>query len=161
MVITFYTSTANPKQANKANFLTQIGTAKTLNPTRAISTLNPVVYVEYNADFVNSNYCYIGAPFNKYYFCKCAVDVAGKLIVDCVEDSLYTWYNYLIDCPATIIRAESVGVNYVVDEQLPVDTNRYYTEGIEFPNKMKQNPVADVYGKSYLLITNGGSTNAS
>ena len=161
MVITFYTSTANPKQANKSNFLTQIGTAKTLKPTRALALLSPVVSVEYNADFVRANYCYIGTPFNSYYFCKCAVDVAGRIIVECTADPVYTWYNYLIECPATIIRAESAGVNYVEDSQLPIDKNRYFTEGIAFPNKMEQNPVADIYGKSYLLITNGGSTNAS
>ena len=152
MVITFYTSTANPKQANKAKFLTQIGTAKTLNPTRALALLTPVVSVEYNANFVRANYCYIGAPFNSYYFCKCAVDVAGKIIVECQADPVYTWYNYLINCPATIIRNENVGINYVVDNQLPIDNARFYIRGEEF----QQTPLEpSENAKQYLLILNG------
>ena len=152
MDITFYASTANPKQANKANFLTQIGTAKTLNPTRALALLTPVVTVEYNADFVRANYCYIGAPFNSYYFCKCAVDVAGKIIVECQADPVYTWYNYLINCPATIIRNENIGINYVVDNQLPIDNARFYIRGEEF----QQTPLEpSENAKQYLLILNG------
>lgn len=152
MVITFYTSTANPKQANKANFLTQIGTAKTLNPTRALALLTPVVSVEYNANFVRANYCYIGAPFNSYYFCKCAVDVAGKIIVECQADPVYTWYDYLINCPATIIRNENIGINYVVDNQLPIDNARFYIRGEEF----QQTPLEpSENAKQYLLILNG------
>lgn len=152
MVITFYTSTANPKQANKANFLTKIGTAKTLNPTRALALLTPVVSVEYNANFVRANYCYIGAPFNSYYFCKCAVDVAGKIIVECQADPVYTWYDYLINCPATIIRNENVGINYVVDNQLPIDNARFYIRGEEF----QQTPLEpSENAKQYLLILNG------
>lgn len=156
MVITFYTSTANPKQANKANFLTQIGTAKILNPTRALALLSPVVSVVYNANFVRANYCYIGAPFNSYYFCKCAVDVAGKIIVECQADSVYTWYNYLINCPATIIRNENIGINYVVDNKLPIDQNRFFIQGVEFP----ENPIEynTENNKQYLLIINGGAS---
>lgn len=156
MVITFYTSTANPKQANKANFLTQIGTAKILNPTRALALLTPVVSVVYNANFVRANYCYIGAPFNSYYFCKCAVDVAGKIIVECQADSVYTWYDYLINCSATIIRNENVGCNYVVDNKLPIDQNRFFIQGAEFP----ENPIEydTENNKQYLLIINGGAS---
>ena len=132
MTITFYTSTSNPKDLDKSGKLAIIGTGKILTPTRGVSILNPVVTVDYNALFVSANYAYISAPFNRYYFVKCSVDTAGKIVVECTCDTLYSWQAYIKECDANIIRAEQAGVNYVVDKQLPIDENRYFTEGKKF-----------------------------
>lgn len=160
MTITFYTSIANPKDLDKSEKLSIIGTGKILTPTRGVSILNPVVTVDYNALFVPSNYAYISAPFSRYYFVKCAVDTAGKIVVECTADTLYSWQAYIKECSANIIRAEQAGVNYVVDKQLPIDENRYFTEGKKFSN----NPFFDfnsttppldpvLYGHQYVVIT--------
>ena len=160
MTITFYTSTANPKELDKSGKLAIIGTGKILTPTRGVSILNPVVTVDYNALFVSANYAYISAPFNRYYFVKCSVDTAGKIVVECTCDTLYSWQAYIKECDANIIRAEQAGINYVVDKQLPIDENRFFTEG----KKYSSHPFFDMsiipggaspifFGTQYIVIT--------
>lgn len=151
MTITFYTSTANPKELDKSSKLTLIGSGKILTPTRGVSILNPVVTVDYSALFVPANYAYISAPFNRYYFVKCAVDTAGKIVVECTCDSLYSWHTYIKECDANIIRAEQAGINYVVDKQLPIDTNRFFTQGIKFDKTLFKNPYTVT--PTYVIIT--------
>ena len=152
MTITFYTSTANPKELDKSGKLTLIGSGKILTPTRGVSILNPVVTVDYSALFVPANYAYISAPFNRYYFVKCAVDTAGKIVVECTADALYSWQAYIKECDANIIRAEQAGVNYVVDRQLPIDNSRFFIEGKRFDLTPLQYSETTPY--KYLLITN-------
>lgn len=152
MQITFFTSTANPKDLDKSGKITEIGNAKILTPIRAVSILNPVVTVDYNALFVSANYAYISAPFNRYYFVKCSVDTAGKIVVECTADSLYSWHTYIKECDANIIRAEQAGVNYIIDNQLPIDQNRFFTEG----KKIGSTPIGYTAEEpyKYLLIVN-------
>ena len=152
MTITFYTSTANPKELDKSSKLTLIGSGKILTPTRGVSILNPVVTVDYSALFVSANYAYISAPFNRYYFVKCAVDTAGKIVVECTADALYSWHTYIKECDANIIRAEQAGINYVVDRQLPIDNSRFFIEGKKFDLTPLQ--YTDDAPCKYLLITN-------
>ena len=151
MTITFYTSTANPKDIDKSGKLAIIGTGKILTPTKGVSILNPVVTVDYNSLFVSANYAYISAPFNRYYFVKCSVDTAGKIVVECAADALYSWQAYIKECDANIIRAEQAGVNFVVDKQLPIDENRYFTQGIKFDKTIFKNPYTVT--PTYVIIT--------
>lgn len=152
MQITFYTSTANPKDLDKTGKITAIGTAKILTPIRGVGTLNPVISVDYNAAFASANYAYISAPISRYCFVKTSIDTAGKLIAECSVDVLYTWRDYIKNCPANIIRAEQAGVNYVVDRQLPIDSSRFFIEGKRFDLTPLQYTEDAPY--KYLLITN-------
>lgn len=152
MQITFYTSTANPKELDKTDKITEIGNAKILTPIRGVGTLNPVITVDYNAAFVSANYAYISAPINRYCFVKTSIDTAGKLIAECTVDSLFTWHSYIKNCSANIVRAEQAGVNYVVDKQLPIDTNRFFIEGKRFETTPLEYTETSPF--KYLLITN-------
>lgn len=131
MTINLYVTSSNPKSLTKA--LTQIGDAKVITPTAQISTLNPVLVLTYNAALLPCNYVYI-PRFNRYYFATVSTDIAGRIILSCKVDYLMSWAAYIKECDANIIRAEQAGVNYVVDKQLPIDENRYFTEGKKFSN---------------------------
>lgn len=152
MVLTLYTSTANPKQLDKTNFLTQIGTARTLAPTQIIDELTPIFVIDYNAIFLNCNYVYCN-EFNKFYFAKKSIDTAGKMIFTCVADSLHTWHEQIKNCNATVIRNEAAGTNFVKDDKLPIDENRFFITGYEFPDSPLE--YKQTNNKPYLLITNG------
>ena len=155
MTITFYTSTANPSKLDKSGEITAIGTAHIIQRHSTLTKNNPIIIVDYNANLLNANYAYIDT-FAGYYFCTVAIDTAGRLIVSCIRDSLFTWCNYIKNCPVTVIRSESAGINYVPDNKLPIDTNRFYIRGVEFP----ENPIEydETDNKQYLLITNGAAT---
>lgn len=148
MAITLYVTNSSPNSLTKA--LTQIGDAKVITPTAQISTLSPVLVLTYNAALLPCNYIYI-PKFGRYYFATVSTDIAGRIILTCKVDYLMSWADYIKRCPANIVRAEQAGINYVVDKQLPIDTNRFFTQGIKF-DKTLFKPSYSVT-PTYVLIT--------
>lgn len=136
MNITFYNITDNPFTLEKT-LPAPIGSARALAPTGQVNCLNPVVVVAWDStngnSIVNANYCYIDT-FDRYYFITCGLDTAKRIVVSGKVDYLYSHAAEIKNCPACILRNEFIGTNYVTDKKLPVDPNRFYTEGLTFPN---------------------------
>lgn len=130
MNVTFYTTADSPKKLEKT--LTQIGTAQALAPTAQVNVLTPVLVVDYDSTFLTANYAYIDT-FHRYYWISTAIDTAGRLIISCKVDYLYSWAAGIRSCKATITRSETAGINYVIDKQLPIDGQRFVVQGIKFP----------------------------
>lgn len=149
--VTFYKSTANPLQLDKTPFITQIGTALTSSSKHTIDIINPVFTVDFDADLLSANYCYI-EEYGRYYFCHIETDTAQKIIVHCAVDVLHTYADKIATCYATIIRAEQSGINYVVDNQLPIDSRRVWLTGSELSGDPLKINSSWLY--KYLLITN-------
>lgn len=149
--VTFYTCTANPRKLDKSGEITAIGTAITSNTKHEIDIINPVFVVDYNASLLPANYAYI-AEFNRYYYITIATDTAQKMIIRGTVDALFSHMSAIQNCPCTVVRSESIGINSVIDSKLPIDTRKIWIYGADFP----QNPLnilnSDLY--RYLLITN-------
>lgn len=158
MIIYFYKSTANPDKLDKTGFLTQIGTAETIKQTHRIDMLTPTISVNYDAALLDANYVYI-PDFKRYYFCKISTDTGLKMILNCEVDVLYSWAAAIAAAPCTAVRSESAGVNYVPDNKLPVDSSRFNTQGIPFPNSIENRSLTD--NRHYIIVLNnvGGVTN--
>lgn len=149
--VNFYTSTANPKKLDKTGDITIIGTAKTINAKHQIDIISPVFTVDYNADLLAANYCYI-AEYGRYYFCTVATDTAQKITATCTVDPLFSFAGAIKNCPCTVIRSEKAGVNYTVDNKLPIDHTRFYTEGVKFSSS----PIVfdnGLVNPQYIMIT--------
>ena len=149
--VNFYTSTANPKKLDKTGDITIIGTAKTINAKHQIDIISPVFTVDYNADLLAANYCYI-AEYGRYYFCTIATDTAQKITATCTVDPLFSFATAIKNCPCTVVRSESAGVNNVIDNKLPIDSRKIWISGADFPNDPLKILTTDLY--RYLLITN-------
>ena len=136
MNITFYNITDNPFTLEKT-LPAPIGSARALAPTGQVNNLNPVVVVAWDSTngnrIVNANYCYIDT-FDRYYFITCGLDTAKRIVVSGKVDYLYSHAAEIKTCPACILRNENIGSNYVVDKKLPIDSSRFFTEGIKFPD---------------------------
>lgn len=128
MYVTFYICKDDPKKVNKT--LTEIGSLKniTIEPTETISILRPVLIMGYNVNYLDTNYVYI-SEFNRFYFCTISVSTAGRCVISCVVDPLYSFRTDLIKIPVTVIRSETAGVNYCPDKQLPIDPTRFVLYG--------------------------------
>lgn len=152
MQITFYTTSSAPNVLTKE--LSQIGLAEALAPTGQVTVLNPVLVIDYDSTLLAANYAYIDT-FKRYYWINLALDTAGRLIVSCKVDYLMSWADSIKNCPAMILRNENISPNFVPDDKLPIDPNRFFIRGTEFP----LNPIEyDTEGnKPYLLILNGGA----
>lgn len=150
MNITFYTTSDPPKKLNKT--ITPIGTAKALTPTAQIDVLNPVVVINYDSTYVdqiiNANYAYIDT-FHRYYFIKCSIDTAKRIIVSGTVDYLMSWKDGILNCPATITRADLGAPTYVTDNKYPIHESKFIFEGIDFDT------APDFYSGSehYVIIT--------
>ena len=153
MTITFYTTSDPPKKLTKT--LSTIGTSKALAPTGQVDQLNPVIVTDYSESFVNANYCYIDT-FYRYYFITTAVNTAGRLVVSCHVDYLMSWASGIKLCPATIVRAENIGINYCVDTKLPVDPNNFAVEGIPFDVDITEEFGISDDPNLYILVLNKG-----
>lgn len=154
--ITFYATPSAPNVLDK-DISVKIGTAHTIQPTNAVNMLSPTLVIDYDSSLINANYCYIEL-FDRYYWCSISIDTASRMIIQCTCDYLMSWKNHIKNCNANIVRSESVGVNYVVDDMLPIDPNRFFVEGVEFPGDpltYSDDPAAPIY----LLVVNGVSGN--
>ena len=148
MQITFYTTSDPPEKLDKS--LTMIGTATALKPTARVDMLNPVIVCNANAARLAANYVYIDT-FDRYYWCTVSLDTANRMILSCKVDYLMSWKNSIKNCPACILRNENVGINYMKDDKLPIDPNRFYTIGRQFPDTGLTGTA--VSGFQFVLIT--------
>lgn len=119
-----YSCSADPRTVDKTSSLTAIASSVPITPTAALDTMDPKIIIDYNPAYIAANYIQIPA-FGKYYFTEPpTVEVGKRIIFRCTEDVLMSLKEYIGAIPATVIRSASAGVNYVPDNQLPVDPNR-------------------------------------
>lgn len=154
MYVTFYNVSDSPKKVIK-NITNVIGTARALAPLGQVDVLNPVIVVAWdstNGDkVINANYCYIDT-FKRYYWITAGIDTAGRIVVTGKVDYLMSWADGIKQCPATVVRSETAGINYTIDDKLPIDPTRFITHGIKFPSS----PITfnnGLVNPQYIMIT--------
>lgn len=119
-----YSCSADPRTVDKTSSLTALASSVPITPTAALDTMDPKIIIDYNPAYIAANYIQIPA-FGKYYFTEPpTVEVGKRITFRCTEDVLMSLKDYIGAIPATVIRSASAGVNYVPDNQLPVDPNR-------------------------------------
>lgn len=126
MTINLYTSTADPKIVNKTNYLTEIGsTSIIITPKASLDILNPVIDINYNANYITANYAYI-SDFGRYYYVDSATVQIGQIITLSMSvDPLMSFKDDILGATACITRSESIGGPTAVnDDKLPIDPNR-------------------------------------
>lgn len=150
MTIDLYTCTADPRERDKSNSLTQIGLSVTISPTSALDVLTPFIIIDYAENLISANYAYIPL-FGRYYFLDPPKVQPGKRIsFQGKIDVRYSWSTELLQVPATIIRSESIGhPTSVPDNQLPINPQRYELKSILFDKSFPR----DQNKPSYILIT--------
>lgn len=149
--VNFYKCTANPKKLDKSGDLTAIGSALTSNTKHSIDIINPVFTVDYNADFLPANYIYI-LEFGRYYFITISTDTAQTMRISGTVDPLYSFATAIKNCPCTVVRSEKAGINYTVDNKLPIDPNKYRVGALQAPNAIED----ALNDKPYILVLNAG-----
>lgn len=160
MTIDLYTCTADPRERDKSNSLTQIGTSVTISPTSTLDVAAPQIIIDYSENLISANYGYIPL-FGKYYFLDPPKVQPGKRIVFQGRiDYLMTYREALLMVPATVIRSEYIGLNDVPDRMLPINPN-----GVEIlsalGSKAFQESSYSLDAASVVLITGRGKSNGN
>lgn len=108
----------------------------TATPTEKINILNPSFIVEYKANLLTANYCYISELNRYYYITSHTLEKGNRLIFNCEVDVLKTYYEQIKNCNATVIRSESEGKpSGIPDKQLPINPNKQEVLSILFDKK--------------------------
>lgn len=149
MTINLYSCSDDNRVANKT--LTTITSSVTCKPSEPCSLISPVLLLDYSATYLAANYIYI-SDFDAYYFAQPVLRTGKVLQLNCKLD-VYNSFD-LSDVPATVVRSEQAGVNFVPDNKLPVDPSRCWLEGILFPQQPLQSQLTET--DNYLLTVNGG-----
>lgn len=115
--------------------ITNIGVAKPLIPTGIVSRDNPTITIVYEESFLTANYMTI-PEFGRKYFIKVSVDTAGRMIISGSVDPLTSFEAGILSAVGTAIRSESIGINMVSDDQLPVDPNSVNQISVHLQNDL-------------------------
>ena len=100
---------------------------KSIDVYQLTSILAPQVTLDYDSSVLTAkyNYCYIKEWGRYYYITDMSCDSGKKIILTLSVDVLNTYKAEIKNCPATVIRSESAGINYTPDKQLPIDPTRF------------------------------------
>ena len=119
-----------------------------------VSIINPTLVLNYTANILNSNYCFI-PKFNRYYFIDEIVPItADRCIVKCRVDVLESFKNSILNLDCIVDKQENeIASNKYINDGSFVTTSKQFNRMIEFPNGFNEKG-------SYILICAGGNKEA-
>lgn len=117
VTVQFYHNKSDPRVIGKT--LENIGTFQNVKVWEP-STLNtPKLLMVYNAEVFASNYCHIGPPFNRYYFCSPATVLpGGKMCIPLFVDVRETWKEDIRKLEPVILRRQDKCDGMLTDEYI-------------------------------------------
>ena len=119
-----------------------------------VSVINPILVLNYTANILNSNYCFI-PKFNRYYFIDEIVPItADRCIVKCRVDVLESFKDNILNLDCIVDKQEKeIASNKYINDGSFVTTSKQFNRMIEFPNGFNEKG-------SYILICAGGNKEA-
>ena len=116
-----------------------------------VSIINPTLVLNYTANILNSNYCFI-PKFNRYYFIDEIVPItADRCIVKCRVDVLESFKDNILNLDCIVDKQEKeIASNKYINDGSFVTTSKQFNRMIEFPNGFNEKG-------SYILICAGGT----
>lgn len=115
-------------------------------PYDAVSMLNPVIVLDYNADYLSCNYVYIH-EWGRYYYATLTVTTAQTIVLTCSVDVLMSFKDTILNSTACITRSASKNHGTMIpDATYPMSNNRFI-KNINFP----QQPFKDKGVTTFIL----------
>lgn len=115
---TFYTTTDDPRTIGKT--LTRVASGVQCKVYETTTITEPRLVLNYNDDVFKANYCYLGEPYNRYYFMSPPATLpGGRMGIPLSVDVLESFKVGICKTDAFILRAESDRDNLIVDELIP------------------------------------------
>ena len=129
--------------------LTQIKSVEA-NLKNDVSIINPTLVLNYTANILNSNYCFI-PKFNRYYFIEEIVPITGdRCIVKCRVDVLESFKEDIKSLTVILDKAQSIyKSNKYLDDGSFVVENKDFNTIHNFPNGFNEEG-------TFILICAGG-----
>lgn len=158
----FYNVSDDPRVINKT---LGDGIKKSITIKGVDSVLNPTVVLKYDATIANYNYCYIPAPYNRYYFLAPPVLAPGKrMTFSCSVDPLMSHKDELENLNVLVNRVERNmygdynNSDYIDDNKAVglIQPNVHTIDG----NASPFSTTFDATKRNYVLTVVGGEPNS-
>ena len=123
MNITFYKTKSETNKINKTltNSIPLTGSIKD-----NINIVSPTITVQYNADLVLCNYCYIPV-FNRYYFVD-SIELDGDILaISLTCDVLMSFKSDILTSKVRVVRSSSSKIKYLPDSLITQTAKTNYT----------------------------------
>lgn len=156
-LVTLYQFSGDERVLDKSGLLTQLAVDVALVPSAKFDLLNPTFTLKITGNNNtqnwrgNANYLYI-SEWGRYYFIDNLAVAPGDniLIASCREDVLYSFKDQIVNFEGFAVRSQSVGMNYITDNKIPVDPNRVSVYNMDFGSPFSTN----LNGAQYVLTVN-------
>lgn len=149
MTVTLYSNTSDWIVVNK-----NISTVATINNVlckEPTDILEPVLFIQTNANITSFNYCYI-PDFGRYYEAKPITRNGNNIQIQCKVDPLMSHKSKIIGLPAIVERQENLYNLYINDLQY---------QSLNYPRvQTKKFSGSFNSTQTYILICAGGDINA-
>lgn len=148
MLVRLAKTNDDPRKVDKA--VNVVGSANAV-VFDSVDILNPSLLLDYHADWVGCNYCYI-EEWGRYYFINgYDLQAGGKMVISCRVDVLKTYAEQIRNTQALILRSGSgseIG-KYIPDSTIPMDARN-----VTHNKLFDKNPFGA--GKYVLTVLGGG-----
>ena len=158
MVVTLYKNNSANEVINKQLTVISAFQAK---PTRPCDILQPTLILsgDVNINAINANYFYVDLFARYYYIDSYTIDSANRIVITGSVDVLKTYAQQILASTQHIIRQQEIGVNFVEDTALPLESERD-VKVFKFPqNRAIENSGFTADTKCFLLTVAGGGYN--
>lgn len=114
----FYYTTDDPRTIGKQK--RAVASAVQCKVYETTTITEPRLILNYDAEIFQANYCYLGYPYNRYYFMSPPATLpGGRMGIPLTVDVLESFKEGICRTEAFILRAESDCDNLIVDELIP------------------------------------------
>ena len=114
----FYYTTDDPRVIGKT--LHSVVSSVDCKVYEYTTLTEPKLLLNYNSAIFQANYCYLGAPFNRYYFMSPPATLpGGRMVVPLSVDVRQTFQDSIKKTEAFVLRAESDRDEMLVDDLIP------------------------------------------
>lgn len=155
--VTFYKNASDPAALDKT--ITQIGeTSVAVTVKGNCGILNPVLVLSYSAAIAEANYCYIDAPYSRYYHLSAPTLSPGKRMTFTGKvDPLMSFNSAIKDLNVYVARCEmrSEIARYIADGLRPTAINPSVLTKAFSINPFSTGDT----GRHYVLTVTGGHKN--
>lgn len=115
MLITLYSSSADPRDIYKGTKLTTIATVDA-EPFYPIEVTVPVFRLSYNSSFKSINYCYVPELGRYYFINKIVLESGNAMIISCDCDVLMSFRDDILNLDCVCLRNENDYNPYIQDD---------------------------------------------
>lgn len=114
----FYYTTDDPRTIGKTKRAVASSVQCKVYETTTIT--EPRLILNYDAEIFQANYCYLGYPYNRYYFMSPPATLpGGRMGIPLSVDVLESFKEGICRTEAFVLRAESDCDNLIVDDLIP------------------------------------------